>query len=265
MEYIKPGTIGYIKDKDNVVRQVRCVDYTIDFADYPIRWLVAGTSQIICSRLNGSTPLGAVNIYPTPEGAYDNDKCVRPNASFDEKDVTLSYYPSAELWSNFGVNNLYVNIYNVDERMNVVRDTFGSRVYFHVAESGITPEITKLKNGAFLTEEDAKNSRPKPKIITFDESEPAEVETTCEISNGSSKQPRLDIRADESKAVFLCIGTSIIDWADNNPFVEPLVTLEDFEENGFSEEDFDRSQKLAVGEKWQTEFPEEGVFIMRVQ
>lgn len=265
MEYIKPGTIGYIKDKNNVIRQVRCVDYTIDSCIFPVRWLVAGTSQIIKTGFNGNGNLGETDVFITPEDAYDRKNRVKANASFSAEDVTLDFYPSAMLHSKFGPNNFYVRAYNVDEHMNVVREHYGAFVFFNVSEKGVTPKIPKIDKGAFLTEEDARNSRPKPTIITFDESEPAEVDTTCEISNGSSKQPRMDIKADESKAVFLCIGTSIIDWADNNPFVEPLVTLDDFEENGFSKEDFERSQKLAVGEKWQTDFPEEGVFIMRVQ
>lgn len=91
------------------------------------------------------------------------------------------------------------------------------------------------------------------------------METTCEILNGVS-HPRLNIKTDENKKVFLCIGTSIIDWSDNNPFIEPLITREDFEENGFFPEDIDYFfDKLEVGQTWQTEFPEEGVFIMRVQ
>lgn len=264
MEYIKPGTIGYIKDENNVIRQVRCVDYTIDSCIYPVRWLVAGTSQIIRTGINGISSVGRTNVYLTPEGAYDRKNLVKANASFNATDVTLNFYPSAELYLNFE-HNCYVHIYNVTEHMNVVRDHYGSVVFFNVSESGVTPEIIKLKKGAFLTEKDARDSRPKPTIITFDENEPTEVDTTCEISNGSSKQPRMDIKTDENKAVFLCIGTSIIDWADNNPFVEPLVTLDDFEENGFDKEDFERSQKLAVGEKWQTDFPNDGVFIMRVQ
>lgn len=264
MEYIKLGTIGYIKDENNVIRQVRCVDYTIDSCIYPVRWLVAGTSQIIKTGINGISSVGKTNVYLTPEGAYDRKNRVKANASFNATDVTLNFYPSAELYSNFE-HNCYVHIYNVNERMNVVRDHYGSMVFFNISESGVTPEIIKLKKNAFLTEEDARNSRPKPTVITFDESESAKVDTTCEILNGG-RLPKLSINTNGNTKVFLCIWTSLVDWAcDNKPLIEPLVTIDDFEENGFDKEDFERSQKLAVGEKWQTDFPEDGVFIMRVQ
>lgn len=90
-------------------------------------------------------------------------------------------------------------------------------------------------------------------------------ETICEITNGNGNQPRVNIN-NKSRKMFLCIGTSLMDWAVNDvPFVEPLCSLEDFDNNGFDEEDYNKSCDLQVGESWQTDFPNEGVFIMRVQ
>ena len=267
MKYIKVGTIGYIKDQELKIRQVRCVDYVIDGTTlYPVKWEIAGSGKTFYTDQDGRLSNLNFAVFMTANDAYDYNEHIQTNAEFDEEELALEFYPTAKLFSHYSSHTVNAKCFNVRDDMFIEQVGVYDVFRFHITKDGVTPKLYKVDSGEyFLTYEEAAASRPKPEIITFDESEPAEVDTTCEISNGSSKQPRMDIKTDESKAVFLCIGTSIIDWANNNPFVEPLVTLDDFEENGFSKEDFERSQKLAVGEKWQTDFPEEGVFIMRVQ
>lgn len=267
MQYIKPGTIGYIKDENNVIRALRCLDYTLrwDSDSIDVRWQVAGNEEIIRSTCYGELKDGRY-IYQTIDGAVDSKRLIDESVDalaidVDDKELTLKSYPDIK----FDYLDRPI-IFEIKEDLSIMSKV--EHAMLSVTKDNAIAFIDSIENGnCYSSFEKAKAARPKPQVITFDESEnePAEVDTTCEISNGSSMQPRLDIKADESKAVFLCIGTSIIDWADNNPFVEPLVTLEDFEENGFDKEDFERSQKLAVGEKWQTDFPNEGVFIMRVQ
>lgn len=269
MKYIKVGTIGYIKSKDLKIRQVRCVDYIIDGTSlYPVKWEIAGCDKTIFTDKDGRISNLNFAVFMTANDAYDYNEHIKPNAEFDEKELALEFYPKAKLYCPYGSRTLEAECCRVRDDMFIEQVNIHDIFRFHITKDGVTPELYKVDSGEyFLTYEEAVASRPAPEIVTFDDSgnEPTEADTTCEISNGSSKQPRLDIKTDENKAVFLCIGTSIIDWSDNNPFVEPLVTLEDFEENGFDKEDFERSQKLAVGEKWQTDFPNDGVFIMRVQ
>lgn len=267
MEYIKPGTIGYIKDKNNVIRQVRCVDYVIDGVYlYPVKWEIAGSGKTFYTDQDGRLSNLHFAVFMTANDAYDYNEHIRTNAEFDEKELALEFYPTAKLFSHYSSHTVNAKCFNVRDDMFIEQVGVYDVFRFHITKDGVTPKLNKVDSGEyFLTYEEAAASRPKPEIITFDESEPAEDDTTCEILNGG-RLPRLSINTNENTKVFLCIWTSLVDWAcDNKPLIEPLVTLEDFEENGFDKEDFERSQKLAVGEKWQTDFPEEGVFVMRVQ
>lgn len=186
MRYIKPGTIGYWKDDNNVVHQVKCIDYTLGTSSlYPVKWAVAGSDKLLTSMLGGSTGINNNSIYKTPDDAYNNSgERLSTNAEFDAKELALQFYPKADINYCSTFNDYYAKVYVVDKNMTVRRQNCDQAIHFHITEESITPSIPKVDNGdVFLTFEDAANSRPKPQIITFDDSEQVseKKEEVCRI------------------------------------------------------------------------------------
>lgn len=63
---------------------------------------------------------------------------------------------------------------------------------------------------------------------------------------------------------FLALGTSKIkSWTDGDPFAIFMSDLDDFNEHGFTGEDFERCQQLEVGENV-SDLDYEGLYIIRV-
>lgn len=76
----------------------------------------------------------------------------------------------------------------------------------------------------------------------------------------------LILNAQENEKIFLIIGTDEIgDWAVNdNPFVIPVKTEAQFDEQGFDENDYKMCQELNVGEITDN-FDYKGIYVMRVK
>lgn len=174
MRYIKPGTIGYWKDSNNVVHQVKCIDYTLGTSTlYPVIWAVAGRDKPLTSMLGGSTGVVNGSIYKTPDDAYNgNGERLTTNAEFDAKKLALQYYPKAVVSYSEVFHDYYAKTYVVDKNMTVRQQNGDTAIHFHITEEGITPSIPRVDKGEiFLTFDDAAASRPKPQIITFDDDE----------------------------------------------------------------------------------------------
>lgn len=76
----------------------------------------------------------------------------------------------------------------------------------------------------------------------------------------------LTLNAQENEKIFLIIGTSEVgEWALNDkPFVIPVKTEEQFDEQGFDGYEFKMCQKLNVGEITRN-FDYKGIYVMRVK
>lgn len=168
MEYIKPGTIGYIKDKELKIRQARCIDYVIDGSPETVKWQIAGCDETICTDLYGDINSCSV-VFKSAIGAYDGKgDGIDCNAEFDMKKLALEFYPNAKLdGSNYGY--LLAKCCKVLKDMTISCDE-KVRFQFHISKNGVIPKLPSVDNKeCFLTYEDAAASRPAPEIITFDD------------------------------------------------------------------------------------------------
>ena len=195
MKYIKPGTIGYVKDENNVIRQVRVTSCELGHTLFPVKWEVAGTQTTIRSNDTGITRSFG-NIYKSIEAAMDGltQERVMANAEFDEIEVLQRDFPSIQFRVRKNSEGVDVTLYRINKRNEI--EQFNRRASFIVTEDGVSAKVFKDSKPCshhseydpyadeFQTWEDADAMRPAVKVVFLDETpkEETQQDTMCRIT-----------------------------------------------------------------------------------
>lgn len=196
MEYIKPGTIGYVKDENNVIRQVRVTSCELGHTLFPMRWEVAGTQTTIRSNDTGITRSEFGNIYKSIEAAMDGltQERVMANAEFDEIEVLQRDFPAIQFRVRETSGEVDVTLYRINKRNEI--EHFGRPARFIVTEDGVSAKVFKDSKPCshnseydpyadeFQTWDDADAMRPEVKVVLLDEKpkEEPQQDTMCRIT-----------------------------------------------------------------------------------
>lgn len=196
MKYIKPGTIGYVKDENNVIRQVRVTSCELGHTLFPMRWEVAGTQTTIRSNNAGIARSEFSNIYKSIEAAMDGltQERVTANAEFDEIAVLQRDFPAIQFRVLENSEGVVVTLYRINKRNEI--EQFNRRASFIVTEDGVSAKVFKDSKPCshhseydpytdeFQTWEDADAMRPEVTVVFLDEKpkEEPQQDTVCRIT-----------------------------------------------------------------------------------
>ena len=196
MKYIKPGTIGYVKDENNVIRQVRVTLCELGYTLFPVKWEVAGTQTTIRSNEHGISRDKFSNIYKSIEAAMDGltQERVMANAEFDEIEVLQRDFPAIQFRVNKNSGGIDVTLYRINKRNEI--EQFNRHALFIVTEDGVSAKVFKDSkpcshhseydpyDDEFQTWEDADAMRPEVKVVFLDETPKNEPQqdTMCRIT-----------------------------------------------------------------------------------
>lgn len=195
MKYIKPGTIGYVKDENNVIRQARATSYELGYTLFPVKWDVAGAQTTIRSNNTGITRSEFSNIYKSIEAAMDGltQERVTANAEFDEIEVLQRDFPAIQFKVRKNSEGVDVTLYRINKRNEI--EHFNRHASFIVTEDGVSAKVFKESKPCshhseydpyadeFQTWEDADAMRPAVKVVFLDETpkEEPQQDTMCRI------------------------------------------------------------------------------------
>lgn len=174
MDYIKVGTVGYRKDSDGTVYQCKVMPYVIGTCIDCVAWKIAGGGEMFTSMHNHG-------VYKTVEAALDGDISQRIDkelATFDVLECAQRSYTDIEMHDDY-----HAKAYCIDKDLSV--GTRFPKMFYHVSEDGVCAVCDAIENQeAFPHEDEAKASRPQPKVITFDDEPEQEEpqETVCRIT-----------------------------------------------------------------------------------
>lgn len=196
MKYIKPGTIGYVKDENNVIRQVRATSYELGYTLFPVKWEVAGEQTTIRSSDTGISRSEFSNIYKSIEAAMDGltQERVTANAEFDEIAVLQRDFPAIQFKVRKNSEGVEVMLYRINKRNEI--EQFNRHALFIVTEDGISAKVFKDSkpcshhseydpyNDEFQTWDDADAMRPEVKVVFLDETpkDEPQQDTMCRIT-----------------------------------------------------------------------------------